>query len=214
MGVGWGTQGEAGGCVGTRRGSCAASSPLPPAPHPPPNRPARPGPHLQVDEHAAGHVLAGARLGEEGVEGVVAAADGLVGGHLAIGLDAAAAHRPERGQRQAGGAGRRSAIRGDLTMVWGMHSAVHCRNRRRPPRRAPTRAPGSRAPSRRYRPGCRPAERQGERGQGGQPPTLELLMATSQARGSPRRTPSHSATRPWGPGGRPRGPAAHGGQAF
>ena len=27
-------------------------------------------------------------LGEEGVEGVVAGADGLVGGHLAVGLDA------------------------------------------------------------------------------------------------------------------------------
>ena len=43
---------------------------------------------LEVEEHAAGDVLAGARLREEGVEGVVAAADGLVRGHLAIGLDA------------------------------------------------------------------------------------------------------------------------------
>ena len=43
---------------------------------------------LEVDEDAARHVLAGAGLGEEGVEGVVAAADGLVRGHLAIGLDA------------------------------------------------------------------------------------------------------------------------------
>ena len=43
---------------------------------------------LEVDEHAAGHVLAGAGLGEEGVEGVVAAADGLVRGHLAVRLDA------------------------------------------------------------------------------------------------------------------------------
>mmetsp|Transcript_44423 Transcript_44423/g.143308 ORF Transcript_44423/g.143308 Transcript_44423/m.143308 type:complete len:201 (+) Transcript_44423:1042-1644(+) len=43
---------------------------------------------LEVDEDRAGHVLAGAGLGEEGVEGVVAAADRLVGGHLAIGLDA------------------------------------------------------------------------------------------------------------------------------
>ena len=33
-------------------------------------------------------MLAGARLGEEGVEGVVAAANGLVGGHLPVGLDA------------------------------------------------------------------------------------------------------------------------------
>ena len=43
---------------------------------------------LEVEEHAAGHVLAGTGLREEGVEGVVTAADGLVGGHLAIGLDA------------------------------------------------------------------------------------------------------------------------------
>ena len=32
-------------------------------------------------------MLAGAGLAEEGVEGVVAAADGLVGGHLAVRLD-------------------------------------------------------------------------------------------------------------------------------
>ena len=43
---------------------------------------------LEVDEDRAGHVLAGAGLGEEGVECVVAAADRLVGRHLAIGLDA------------------------------------------------------------------------------------------------------------------------------
>merc|ERR1719504_23213 len=43
---------------------------------------------LEVDEHAAGHVLARARLREEGVEGVVATTDGLVRGHLAVGLDA------------------------------------------------------------------------------------------------------------------------------
>ena len=43
---------------------------------------------LEVDEHAAGHVLAGTRLGEERVERVVAAANSLVGGHLAVGLDA------------------------------------------------------------------------------------------------------------------------------
>ena len=43
---------------------------------------------LEVDEHAARDVLARAGLREEGVEGVVAAADGLVGGHLAIRLDA------------------------------------------------------------------------------------------------------------------------------
>jgi len=33
-------------------------------------------------------VLAGARLAEEGVEGVVAPAESFVGGHLAVGLDA------------------------------------------------------------------------------------------------------------------------------
>ena len=43
---------------------------------------------LEVDEHAARDVLARAGLREEGVEGVVAAADGLVRGHLAVGLDA------------------------------------------------------------------------------------------------------------------------------
>ena len=43
---------------------------------------------LEVDEHGARHVLARAGLREEGVEGVVAAADGLVGRHLAVGLDA------------------------------------------------------------------------------------------------------------------------------
>ena len=53
----------------------------------------RPGPHLvdhrrlKVDEDGTRDVLAGARLGEEGVEGVVGDADGLVGGHLAVGLD-------------------------------------------------------------------------------------------------------------------------------
>ncbi|KAJ8530535.1 hypothetical protein ON010_g14376 [Phytophthora cinnamomi] len=43
---------------------------------------------LEVDEHSARHVLASAGLGEEGVEGVVSTADGLVAGHLAVGLDA------------------------------------------------------------------------------------------------------------------------------
>ena len=43
---------------------------------------------LQVDEDASRHVLAGTRLGEERVERVIAAADGLVGGHLAVRLDA------------------------------------------------------------------------------------------------------------------------------
>ena len=43
---------------------------------------------LQVHHHAARHVLARTRLAEEGVEGVVAAADGLVARHLTIRLDA------------------------------------------------------------------------------------------------------------------------------
>ena len=43
---------------------------------------------LKVDEDGTRDMLAGARLGEEGVEGVVGDADGLVGGHLAVWLDA------------------------------------------------------------------------------------------------------------------------------
>ena len=43
---------------------------------------------LQINEDGTGHVLAGAGLGEEGVEGVIAAADGFVRGHLAVRLDA------------------------------------------------------------------------------------------------------------------------------
>jgi len=42
---------------------------------------------LKVHEHGTGHVLAGARLREEGVEGVIAAANGLVRGHPPIGLN-------------------------------------------------------------------------------------------------------------------------------
>merc|ERR1719171_1034751 len=43
---------------------------------------------LEVEVDATGHVLAGTSLGEEGVERVIATTDGLVGGHLAIRLDA------------------------------------------------------------------------------------------------------------------------------
>merc|ERR1719271_19111 len=43
---------------------------------------------LQIEVDAARHVLASAGLGEEGVERVVTAADGLVGWHLAIRLNA------------------------------------------------------------------------------------------------------------------------------
>ena len=42
---------------------------------------------LQIDEDTAGNVLAGTGLGEEGVERVITATDGLVGGHLTIRLD-------------------------------------------------------------------------------------------------------------------------------
>lgn len=43
---------------------------------------------FQVDKHCPGHMLARARLTEEGVEGVISSPNGLVTWHLAIGLDA------------------------------------------------------------------------------------------------------------------------------
>jgi len=43
---------------------------------------------LKIDEDGAGNVLASTSLGEEGVEGIITAADGFVGRHLAIRLDA------------------------------------------------------------------------------------------------------------------------------
>jgi len=43
---------------------------------------------FQVYKHGPGHMLASARLTEEGVEGVISSPDGLVTWHLAIGLDA------------------------------------------------------------------------------------------------------------------------------
>jgi len=42
---------------------------------------------LEIEEDAAGDVLASTSLGEEGVESVVATTDGLVGGHLTVGLN-------------------------------------------------------------------------------------------------------------------------------
>ena len=42
---------------------------------------------LQVYKDRPGHVFTSSGLGEEGVEAVVPASDGLIGGHLAIGLD-------------------------------------------------------------------------------------------------------------------------------
>ena len=43
---------------------------------------------FKIDEDATGNVLSSTSLGEKGVERVVTAADSLVGGHLAIRLDA------------------------------------------------------------------------------------------------------------------------------
>jgi len=42
---------------------------------------------LEIEEDSAGDVLSGTSLGEEGVEGVVTTTDGLIGGHLTVGLD-------------------------------------------------------------------------------------------------------------------------------
>jgi hypothetical protein len=43
---------------------------------------------LKIDVDGTGDVLASTSLGEEGVEGIITSTDGLVGGHLTIGLDA------------------------------------------------------------------------------------------------------------------------------
>ena len=42
---------------------------------------------LEIEEHTSGDVLASTSLGEEGVESVVTAADGLIGWHLTVRLD-------------------------------------------------------------------------------------------------------------------------------
>jgi len=42
---------------------------------------------LKVEEHAAGHVLAGTSLREESVESIITSTDGLITGHLTIRLD-------------------------------------------------------------------------------------------------------------------------------
>ena len=42
---------------------------------------------FEIDKDSPGHVLAGAGLAEEGVEGVIPTTDGLVTGHLTIRLD-------------------------------------------------------------------------------------------------------------------------------
>jgi len=43
---------------------------------------------LQIDEDGTRNVLAGTGFGEKGVEGIITATDGLIGGHLTIRLDA------------------------------------------------------------------------------------------------------------------------------
>jgi len=43
---------------------------------------------LKIDEHATRHVLAGSGFREKGVEGIITTADGLVGRHLSVRLDA------------------------------------------------------------------------------------------------------------------------------
>jgi len=43
---------------------------------------------LKIDEDGTRNVLAGTGLGEEGVEGIITATDGLVGRHLSVRLDA------------------------------------------------------------------------------------------------------------------------------
>jgi len=43
---------------------------------------------LQINEDSTGNVLAGTSLREKGVEGIIATANGLVRGHLSVGLDA------------------------------------------------------------------------------------------------------------------------------
>ena len=59
----------------------------------------RAGPHLvddggfQIHENRAWDVLSGPGLAEEGVEGVIAASDGLVARHLAIWLQNAKTHK-------------------------------------------------------------------------------------------------------------------------
>jgi hypothetical protein len=42
---------------------------------------------LKIEVHGTWHVLSSTSLGEEGVEGVIATTNGLVGRHLTIGLD-------------------------------------------------------------------------------------------------------------------------------
>ena len=42
---------------------------------------------FEIEEDGSGDVLASTSLGEEGVEGVVTTTDGLIGGHLTVGLN-------------------------------------------------------------------------------------------------------------------------------
>lgn len=52
---------------------------------------------LEIDHDAAGHMLASTSLGEEGVEGIITATDGLIGGHLTIRLDTMLQAEPHNG---------------------------------------------------------------------------------------------------------------------
>ena len=82
---------------------------------------------LEVEEDAAGDVLASAGLGEEGVERIIAAADGLVGGHLAVGLDAVlkAVELPA-GWREGSGSNARHAgvMRGSARTIPGLDTSL------------------------------------------------------------------------------------------
>jgi hypothetical protein len=42
---------------------------------------------LEIQEDCSGYVLSGTGFTEESIEGVITATDGLVGGHLSVGLD-------------------------------------------------------------------------------------------------------------------------------
>jgi len=43
---------------------------------------------FEIEEDAAGHVLAGTSFGEESVESIITSTDSLIGRHLSIGLNA------------------------------------------------------------------------------------------------------------------------------
>eukprot|EP00882_Tetradesmus_deserticola_P017904 GHRQ01019207.1.p1 GENE.GHRQ01019207.1~~GHRQ01019207.1.p1 ORF type:complete len:185 (+),score=11.07 GHRQ01019207.1:953-1507(+) len=89
---------------------------------------------LEVEEDAAGHVLARASLAEEGVEGIIATTDGLVAGHL---------RKPCKRVVKASAKQARRSVSQVLLCCSPGHQA-ECR------------APGNKTPSRHFRPGYRP----------------------------------------------------------